>query len=386
MSQKVAILGSTGSIGRQSLEIMGYHPEHFTVELLTANDNWKMLARQAKEFRPSAVAIANQEHYHKLNDALLDEDIKVYAGEDAVAQAAAGGEIDTVIAALVGFAGMKSTISAIKAGKKIALANKETMVVAGELITALSREYKAPILPVDSEHSAILQCITGETSPLKRIIITASGGALRDYTPEQMETATPEQALRHPSWSMGTKITIDSATMMNKGFEVIEAKWFFGLVPSQIEVVMHPQSIIHSFVELADGSVKAQLGLADMRLPIQYALTYPDRLAMPSGAKYNPADFNLTFCEPDLRKYPCLTIAYQVMEQGGNMPCAANAANEIAVKAFLKGKIIFTKIHRIIEDTLMATTFRKTGSFDDIYDTDRTAREAAEKFVTKHQV
>ena len=365
---------------------MGYHPEHFTVELLTANDNWEMLAPQAREFRPAAVVIANEEYYARLSDALAGEDIKVYAGGDAVAQAAAGGEIDTVITALVGFAGLKPTISAIEAGKKIALANKETMVVAGELVTALSREYKAPILPVDSEHSAILQCLAGETSPPRKITITASGGALRDYTPEQTETVTPEEALRHPSWSMGPKITIDSATMMNKGFEVIEAKWFFGLDPSQIGVVMHPQSIVHSFVELADGSVKAQLGLPDMKLPIQYALTYPDRLALPSEARYDPVNFNLTFFEPDPEKYPCLALAYRVMEQGGNMPCAANAANETAVAAFLGGKIRFPAIYQIIESTLAATEFRRIATFDDIYDADFSAREAAAGFVTKYRI
>jgi len=382
MSQKVAILGSTGSIGVQSLDVIRHHREHFTPEILTANDNWELLARQAIEFQPAAVVIANEGHYDKLTEALKGEDIKVYAGADAVEQVAAGTEIDTVINSLVGFAGLRPTISAIKAGKKIALANKETLVVAGELITALSREYKAPILPVDSEHSAIFQCLAGEVSPPARIIITASGGALRDYTPEQLTTVTPAQALKHPNWEMGAKITIDSATMANKGFEVIEAKWLFGLEPSQIEVVIHPQSIIHSFVEFADGSVKAQMGIPDMRLPIQYALTYPHRLELQNANRYDPTMCELTFTAPDHEKYPCLALAYIVMEAGGNMPCVMNAANEVAVAAFLEGKIKFTSIYEIIDSVIQSIPYQKPGSFDEIYETDRIARYTAEKLIT----
>ena len=384
MSQKITILGSTGSIGKQSLEVMGCHPGHFTAEVLTACDNWQLLAEQARRFRPNAVVIANEKHYADLRDALAGEDIKVYAGEDALAQSVSGGETDTVISALVGFAGLRPTVEAIRAGKKIALANKETMVVAGELVTALSQEHRAPILPVDSEHSAILQCLAGEVTPPKRVIITASGGALRDLSPEEMETVTPEQALRHPSWDMGPKITIDSATMMNKGFEVIEAKWFFGLPADRIDVVMHPQSIVHSFVEFADGSVKAQMGLPDMKLPIQYALTWPERLPLPAAQQYEPSQWNLTFSEPDEAKYPCLPMAYRAMEQGGNMSCALNAANEIAVAAFLEGKIAFTDIYRVVEATLAATTLHKPASLEEIYEADRHARETARKMITKY--
>lgn len=371
---KIAILGSTGSIGTQSLDVVRSYAELFEVELLTANSSWQLLAEQAKEFQPSAVVIADSRYYEPLCNALSGEMIKVYAGHEAILQAVDNTEIDTVITAMVGFAGLAPTIAALRAGKKIALANKETLVVAGEIITKLSRQYNAPILPVDSEHSAIFQCVVGEHSPINRVIITASGGALRDLSYEELLNVTPEQALRHPCWDMGAKITIDSATMVNKGFEVIEAGWLFGLKPEQIDVVIHPQSIIHSFVEFEDRAIKAQLGIPDMRLPIQYALTFPNRLPMPSLAQYNPLA-SLTFREVDARKYPCLSLAYNAMREGGVMPCVMNAANEVAVDAFLKGRISYPEIAQIIDRAMQSADNHKIESLEQIFEIDKQTRK-----------
>lgn len=377
---KIAILGSTGSIGTQSLDVIRSNGELFEVELLTANSNWQLLARQAREFQPSAVVIADARYYEPLKEALADDMVKVYAGSDALVQAVQSSEIDTVITAMVGFSGLAPTVAAIRSGKKIALANKETLVVAGEMITTLSREYGAPIVPVDSEHSAIFQCLVGEHSPLRRVIITASGGALRDLTYDELYSVTPQQALRHPSWTMGAKITIDSATMVNKGFEVIEAGWLFGLRPDQIEVVIHPESIIHSFVEFEDRAIKAQMGNPDMRLPIQYALTFPRRLPMPYLDEYNPMEA-LTFRPVDARKYPCLSLAYNAMRAGGIMPCVMNAANEVAVEAFLKGRISYLRIAEIIDRALQETPNEKITSIEHIFETNLAARNLAEKLV-----
>lgn len=377
---KIAILGSTGSIGTQSLDVIRSNGDLFEVELLTANSNWQMLARQAREFQPSAVVIVDARYYEPLKEALAADMVKVYAGSDALVQAVQSSEIDTVITAMVGFSGLAPTVAAIRSGKKIALANKETLVVAGEMITTLSREYGAPIVPVDSEHSAIFQCLVGEHSPLRRVIITASGGALRDLTYDELYSVTPQQALRHPSWTMGAKITIDSATMVNKGFEVIEAGWLFGLRPDQIEVVIHPESIIHSFVEFEDRAIKAQMGNPDMRLPIQYALTFPRRLPMPYLDEYNPMEA-LTFRPVDARKYPCLSLAYNAMRAGGIMPCVMNAANEVAVEAFLKGRISYLRIAEIIDRALQETPNEKITSIEHIFETNLAARNLAEKLV-----
>lgn len=380
---KIAILGSTGSIGTQSLEVIRANSDLMQVELLTANTQWELLAAQAREFRPGAVVIADERYYGKLRDALADlDDTKVYAGNEAVEQCAAGGEIDTVIVALVGFAGLAPTVASIRAGKRIALSNKETLVVAGELIMPLSRECGAPIVPVDSEHSAILQCVVGENSPIRRVVITASGGALRDFSQAQMQTATAAEALRHPCWAMGPKITVDSATMVNKGFEVIEAGHLFGLTPQQIEVVIHPQSIVHSFVEFQDGAFKAQMGLPDMKLPIQYALTFPQRRAMPSAGSYNPWQVgHLDFFEPDMQKWPALALAYHVMKTGGTTPCIMNAANEVAVEAFLKGEVLYPAIHHTIQGTLEAMSSEKIQNLEHIFQVNQQATKVAKEVI-----
>ena len=348
--KKIAILGSTGSIGTQTLDVIAAHPEHFEVETLTANNNIDLLTRQAIRFQPNAVVIGNKELYSRLKEALSDYPIKVFAGYDAIAQVAALPSVDMALVAMVGFSGLTPVVKAIEAGKQIALANKETLVVAGELITNLALKHQVALLPVDSEHSAIFQCLQGEHyHPVEKIILTASGGPFRTKTPEELSRATKEEALRHPSWNMGAKITIDSATMMNKGLEVIEARWLFDIPAENIEVLVHPQSVIHSMVQFADGSVKAQLGVPDMRVPIQYALSYPYRL---------PSDFprldfskyaSLTFEKPDTQRFPALDLAYQALKEGGNRPCVMNAANEAAVETFLNGRIAFTDIPRWIE-------------------------------------
>ena len=375
--KKIAILGSTGSIGTQALQVIEEHHDLYEAYVLTANNKVDLLIQQARKFMPEAVVIANAEKYGELRDALSDLPIKVYAGADALCQVVQESPIDIVLTAMVGFSGLQPTISAIKARKKIALANKETLVVAGELINRLATDYRVEILPVDSEHSAIFQCITGEVSPIEKIILTASGGPFRNYTMEQLSYVTKKEALKHPNWDMGAKITIDSATMMNKGFEVIEAKWLFGVSPQQIQVVVHPQSIVHSAVQFADGAVKAQLGVPDMRVPIQYAFSYPARLQ----SSFDRLDFfqnsTLTFEEPDLKRFRNLAFAYEALAQGGNMPCVVNAANEIVNRAFLEDRVGFLQMSDIIEKVMSQATFIKEPTFDDYLKSDAEARRIA---------
>ncbi|MBP3615084.1 MAG: 1-deoxy-D-xylulose-5-phosphate reductoisomerase [Bacteroidaceae bacterium] len=378
----IAILGSTGSIGTQTLQVVEEHPECFEVYALTAGSRVDELIEQARKFTPEAVVIADETKYEKLKDALADLPIKVYAGYEAICEIVQSEPIDVVVTAMVGFSGLRPTIEAIKAGKAIALANKETMVVAGELITRLANEYKVPIMPVDSEHSAIFQCLAGEEhNRIEKLILTASGGPFRTFTAEQLEKVTKEQALKHPNWSMGAKITIDSATMMNKGFEVMEAKWLFGIEAKDIEVVVHPQSVIHSMVQFADGAVKAQLGIPDMRLPIMYALSYPTRL----GSSFERLDFGklgeLTFEKPNLELFPNLRHAYDALAMGGNMPCVVNAANEVCVAAFLADRIKFTDMSRIIERAMQSANFTIKPTLDDYIATDAEVRKMADNWI-----
>lgn len=382
--KNIAILGSTGSIGRQALEVIRANPDKFEVFALTANNNLDLLIEQACEFQPDVVAIANEKLYLQLKQALADQPIKVFAGMDAIAQLVEMEPIDLVLTAMVGYAGLKPTIQAIRANKTIALANKETLVVAGEIIGELALKHKTAILPVDSEHSAIFQCLAGEgNNPIEKIILTASGGPFRVKTIEELKTVTSAQALKHPNWDMGAKITIDSASMMNKGFEVIEARWLFGLTPDQIEVVVHPQSIIHSMVQFTDGSVKAQLGLPDMKLPIQYAFTYPDRIKTDfprlDFGRYN----ELTFEKPDTGRFRNLALAYRAMEKGGNMPCIINAANEIVVAAFLKDKTGFLQMSDIIETVMQKATFIHKPNYEDYVMTDAQVRELTLKEINR---
>jgi len=376
----IAILGSTGSIGTQALEVIGSHSDRFEIYALTANNNVDLLIKQAICFKPDIVVIANKAHYNKLKKALSGYLIKVYAGEDAISQVVQFDPIDIVLTAMVGYSGLKPTIQAIKAGKTIALANKETMVVAGEIITQLASENNVQILPVDSEHSAIFQCLEF-FNPVEKIVLTASGGPFRKFSMKELEKVTKEQALKHPNWEMGSKITIDSATMINKGFEVIEAKWLFNLKPEQIEVMVHPQSIIHSMVQFHDGSIKAQLGLPDMKLPILYALSYPERLK----TDFPRIDFSkfssLTFEKPDLERFRNLALAFDAMESGGTMPCTLNAANEIVVDAFLHDRTGFPEMSDIIEKTMAKTFFKRTPSYEDYVETDTEAREIARSFL-----
>ena len=380
MKKQIAILGSTGSIGTQALKVIAEHPDLYEVYALTANNKVELLAEQARKFRPEAVVIANPDKYSQLKEALSDLPVKVYAGADALAQIVESGPIDIVLTAMVGYAGLKPTINAIKAGKIIALANKETMVVAGELVNSLAAKYRAPILPVDSEHSAIFQCLE-VNNPIHKIILTASGGPFRTFSMEQLQTVTKEQALKHPNWSMGAKITVDSASMMNKGFEVIEAKWLFGVRPEQIEVVVHPQSVIHSMVEYVDGAVKAQLGVPDMRLPIQYAFSYPKRETL-SGERLDFVKCHtLTFEAPDTIRFRNLALAYEALHQGGNMPCIVNAANEVVVAAFLKDQISFLGMSDVIEKTMGRVTFIQTPTYEDYVETDALARRVAAEMV-----
>ena len=380
--KKIAILGSTGSIGTQALQVIEEHPDLYEAYALTANNQVELLAEQARKFQPAVVVIANEAKYLQLKEMLSDLPIQVYAGSDALCDVVQATSIDVVLASMVGYAGLRPTINAIKAGKEIALANKETLVVAGELITELAAQYHTPILPVDSEHSAIFQCLESD-NPLEKVILTASGGPFRTFSMEQLRHVTKEQALKHPNWDMGAKITIDSATMMNKGFEVIEAKWLFGVRPEQIEVVVHPQSVIHSMVQFEDGAVKAQLGVPDMRLPIQYAFSYPKRIA----SSFDRLDFTqmttLTFEQPDTEKFRCLALAYEALNQGGNMACIVNAANEIAVSAFLKEKISFVDISKLIEQAMNKVSFIKNPTYDDYVATDTEARKIAEYLITK---
>lgn len=375
--QKIALLGSTGSIGEQTLDIIRRYDQHFEALVLTSNRNWERLAEQAVEFMPDTVVIADKSFYPQLKERLEPYPIKVFAGEEALCYAAGAEPVDTVVNALVGYAGLAPTVKALEAGKKLALANKESLVVAGDIVMRLSIENNAPIIPVDSEHSAIFQCLSGEVSPIKKVILTASGGPFRQTPANELANVTVEQALKHPNWEMGAKITIDSATMMNKGFEVIEAKWLFGLSAKQIEVIVHPQSIVHSFVEFGDGAMKAQLGTPDMHLPIQYALTFPYRWDTGSDDFTFPKACDFTFHQPDTEKFPALKIAYEAMERGGNSCCIVNAANEIAVAAFLESKIKFTGIPQLIEATLSRVGFIEKPTLDDYHYTDSQARETA---------
>lgn len=387
MAKRIAILGSTGSIGTQALEVIAAHPDEFEVEALIAHSNAALLVEQALRFRPNVVVIGNEDHYHTVASALRGEFVKVYTGENAVCSAVTMSSVDMVLTAVVGYPGLKPTIKAIEAGKPIALANKETLVVAGEMITALARERGVNIYPVDSEHSAIFQCLAGEFhNPIEKIILTASGGPFRGKSRDELKAITKEQALKHPNWSMGAKITVDSATLMNKGLEVIEAKWLFGLTPSQVDVVVHPQSIIHSLVQFQDGSIKAQLGLPDMRLPIQYALSYPNRLK----SDFPRFDFlnypSLTFEKPDTETFRNLALAFEALERAGNMPCVLNAANEVAVAEFLKDRIGFLDMPEIVEKCLEKVPFVRTPGYDDYVNTDKEARIRANELVMKLQV
>ncbi|MDR2682496.1 MAG: 1-deoxy-D-xylulose-5-phosphate reductoisomerase [Dysgonamonadaceae bacterium] len=373
--RQIALLGSTGSIGTQALDVIRQHPDKLEVYALTANHQVELLIRQAREFKPEMVVIANETKYEPLKEGLRDLPIKVWAGAEALAQVVEAGPIDMVLTAMVGYAGLKPTIHAIRAGKALALANKETLVVAGELITKLAAEHRTPVLPVDSEHSAIFQCLVGEQdNPVDKIILTASGGPFRNFTREQLQHVTKNEALKHPNWNMGAKVTIDSASLMNKGFEMIEAKWLFGVHPEQIQVLVHPQSIIHSMVQFRDTSIKAQLGLPDMRLPIQYALTYPERLK----SDFSALDFNkfstLTFEEPDTARFRNLGFAFEAIRQGGNRPCVLNAANEVVVAAFLQDKIGFLAMSDVIEQAMQAVEFIAEPSYEDLVETDKKTR------------
>lgn len=380
MKKQIAILGSTGSIGTQALQVIEEHPDLYEVYALTANNKVDKLIEQARKFMPEAVVIANEDKYQVLKDALADLPIKVYAGAEALCEIVESGPINIVLTAMVGYAGLKPTINAIKAGKTIALANKETLVVAGELITELAQQYRTPILPVDSEHSAIFQCLE-MNNPISKVILTASGGPFRTFSMEQLATVTKEQALKHPNWSMGAKITIDSASMMNKGFEVIEAKWLFGVKPEQIEVVVHPQSVIHSMVEYMDGAVKAQLGVPDMRLPIQYAFSYPKRETL-SGERLDFMKCSaLTFEAPDTKRFRNLAFAYYAMNRGGNMACILNAANEVVVASFLKDQISFLGMSDVIEMTMDRVAFINNPTYNDYVETDAIARRIAAELV-----
>ncbi len=378
--KQIAILGSTGSIGTQALQVIEEHPDLYEAYALTANNQVELLAEQARKFMPEAVVIANEAKYLQLKEMLADLPIQVYAGSDALCEIVEAKPIDVVLASMVGYAGLRPTMNAIKAGKAIALANKETLVVAGELINALAQQYHTPILPVDSEHSAIFQCLE-PNNELEKVILTASGGPFRKFSMEDLQHVTKEQALKHPNWDMGAKITIDSATMMNKGFEVIEAKWLFGVRPDQIEVVVHPQSVIHSMVQYEDGAVKAQLGMPDMRLPIQYAFSYPQRIK----ASFDRLDFSkmteLTFEQPDTNRFRCLALAYEALNRGGNMACIVNAANEVVVSAFLHDRISFLRMSEVIEKAMEKVTFIQTPTYEDHVATDAEARRVAENLI-----
>ena len=380
MKRNLAILGSTGSIGTQALEVVSEHPDLFEVYALTANNQVDLLINQARKYMPEVVVIANEQKYPELKEALEDLPIKVWAGSDAIAQVVQSEPIDMVLTAMVGYAGLKPTIAAIKAGKAIALANKETLVVAGELITALAVEHKVPILPVDSEHSAVFQCLAGEwENPVEKILLTASGGPFRTKTMEELAGVTKAQALKHPNWSMGAKITIDSASMMNKGFEMIEAHWLFNCPPEKIDILVHPQSIVHSMVEFVDGSVKAQLGTPDMHLPIRYALGYPRRLESPYPGLSLSQFANLTFEAPDFDRFPLLGYAFEAIGRGGNIPCVLNAANEVAVDAFLHGRSGFLQMADIVRRAMDSVEFIGSPTLQDLIDThaETTARAAS---------
>lgn len=384
MKQQICILGSTGSIGTQALEVIRQHPDRYEAYALTANNHWELLAQQAREFHPAAVVIANVAHYEALKEALRDEpDTKVYAGRDAVCQIVEAGPITMVLTAMVGFSGLTPTIRAIRARKTICLANKETLVVAGELICQLAEEYRVPILPVDSEHSAIFQSLVGEgDNEISKLLLTCSGGPFRKFTHEQLRHVTAADALRHPTWDMGAKITIDSASLMNKGFEVIEARWLFGVPAEKIEVLIHPQSIVHSGVEFVDGGVKAQLGVPDMKLPIQYAFSYPDRLPL-QGDRLDLFRQPLEFFRPDVEKFQCLQLAYESIRKGGNMPCIVNAANEVVNLAFREGRCSFLGMGEVIEKTMQRATFDAKPDYEVYLQTDAEARRLATELLTE---
>lgn len=382
MKQQICILGSTGSIGTQALDVIEQHPDRYEAYCLTANNRWKELAEQARKFNPAAVVIANEDYYDNLKGALADlPDIKVYAGVKALDEIVEAEPIDMVLTAMVGFAGLSPTIHAIKARKKICLANKETLVVAGELICKLAQENHVPILPVDSEHSAIFQSIVGEgDNEIEKILLTCSGGPFRTFSQEQIERVTAADALKHPTWDMGAKITIDSASLMNKGFEVIEAKWLFGVPADKIQVLVHPQSIVHSAVQFVDGSVKAQLGVPDMRMPIQYAFSFPERLHL-NGDRLDLFARPLEFFEPDMKKFRCLELAFEAIKKGGNMPCILNAANEIVNLAFRKGQCSFLQMAEIIEQTMARVPFVEAPDYDIYIRTDAEARRVASSLI-----
>lgn len=387
MMKRIAILGSTGSIGTQALEVIEAHPDKFSAEVLTAHSNAELLLSQALKYRPNAIAIADTRHLDFLKDALKSEDIKVYGGLSSIVQLMAMDTIDLVLTAMVGFAGLEPTLAAIRNRKNIALANKETLVVAGDLVTREAMENKVSIYPVDSEHSAIFQCLAGELhNPIEKIILTASGGPFRGKKREELSGITREQALRHPNWTMGAKITIDSSTLMNKGLEMIEARWLFDLKPEEIEVIVHPQSIIHSLVQFTDGSIKAQMGLPDMKLPIQYAMGFPDRLP----STYPRFDFScfpqLTFEAPDESTFRCLALAREAMKRGGNMPCIMNAANEVAVAAFLKDELGFLQIAEVIEKAMLKTAFTQTPDLNAYQQSDAEAREITGNLIRSMRV
>jgi 1-deoxy-D-xylulose-5-phosphate reductoisomerase len=380
MKKQIAILGSTGSIGTQALQVIGANPDLFEVYALTANNSVELLAEQAHQFLPDCVVIANEAKYNQLKRLVADIPVKVYAGSEAICEVVTADPINIVLASMVGYAGLKPTMEAIKAGKIIALANKETMVVAGEIITTMAKEYHAPILPVDSEHSAIFQCLEYD-NPIEKILLTASGGPFRTYSMDQLTKVTKEEALKHPNWKMGAKITIDSASMMNKGFEVMEAKWLFDVNPDQIEVLVHPQSIVHSAVQYVDGAIKAQLGMPDMRVPIQLAFSYPKRLK--SGyERLNLFDVrSLTFEKPDLKKFRNLALAYEAIHKGGNMPCIINAANEVVVDAFLHDRISFIGMSDIIEETMRKAYYIDKPTYEDYVATDADTRRIAQDLL-----
>ena len=382
MKKQIAILGSTGSIGTQALQVIKEHSDLYEAYCLTANNSVEELARQAREFNPAAVVIANEDKYDELKRLLADlPDIKVYAGRRAIDEIVEAEPIDMVLTAMVGFAGLSPTIHAIKAHKKICLANKETLVVAGELICRLAAEHHSPIIPVDSEHSAIFQSIMGEgDNRIEKLLLTASGGPFRNFTKEQLATVTKADALKHPTWHMGAKITIDSATMMNKGFEVIEAKWLFGVPAERIQVLVHPQSIVHSAVQFCDGAVKAQLGVPDMRLPIQFAFSYPDRLHL-EGPRLDLFSHPLEFFEPDMDKFRCLQLAFDAISKGGNMPCIVNAANEVVNRGFLEDRCSFTQMADVIEKTMQRVAFSASADYDTYISTDAEARRVAKELL-----
>jgi 1-deoxy-D-xylulose-5-phosphate reductoisomerase len=382
LKKKIAILGSTGSIGKQALEVIDQHPDKFELEVLTAQNNTDLLIKQALRYKPNTVVIGNKEYYNWVAEVLQSYNIKVFAGEESLTQVVEMDTIDQVLIALVGFAGLMPTLKAIEAKKQIALANKESLVVAGEIVTRLINEHHVSLVPVDSEHSAIFQCLAGENpEDIEKVILTASGGPFRDFTYEQLEKVTPKDALNHPNWNMGDKITIDSASLINKGLEVIEAKWLFGLKKEQIEIIIHPQSIIHSLVQFRDGSMKAQMSLPDMRLPIQYALSYPFRIAN-DFPRFEFKDFgNLTFHPPDVKKFRNLALAFHALDKGGNMPCILNAANEIVVDAFLKNKIGFLKMPDVIEKCMASVSFINHPSVQDVLETDQETRNQAIRLI-----